>query len=45
MKKTLLGRLTFILFAAVFTIIFSNEGYANASKNGRAQKSLMGWSS
>jgi hypothetical protein len=45
MKKTLLGRLAFILFATVFAIIFLNGGNANASNNGLAQKPYMGWSS
>jgi hypothetical protein len=42
MKKTLMGCLAFDLFAAVFTIIFSNVGYANASNNGLAQKIVYG---
>jgi alpha-galactosidase len=45
MRKTLLGRLAFILFAAVWVIILSNVSNANASNNGLAQKPYMGWSS
>jgi hypothetical protein len=44
MRRTLLGRLAFILFAAVLVIILSNGSNANASNNSLAQKPYMGWS-